>query len=142
MVVVLRLGVLRANLGIIAKSKHHTSVHRRLHQNVECHLHIFSHQLLFDESKTSIHLCPEVDLLGSCTVLDIVLQSSDLANFLVPTLNQIMEPVHKLGVVLDAIIKVTNLHMRTILGGLIELGLDLRIDSEFHHGNFHILARL
>ena len=142
MVVVLRLGVLGADLGIVAESKHYASVHRWLHQNVKRHLHIFSYELLFDESKTSIHLRPEVDLLRSCTALDIVFQSGDFTNLLVPALDQVVEPVHKLRVVLNAVIKITNLHVCTMLGGIIELSLDLRINCEFDHGDFHILARL
>ena len=69
-------------------------------------------------------------------------QSGDFTNLLVPALDQVVEPVHKLRVVLNAVIKITNLHVCTMLGGIIELSLDLRINCEFDHGDFHILARL
>ena len=65
--------MLRADLGVIAESEHDTSVHVRLHEDIQRHLDLISDQLLFDEAQTAIHLGPEVDLLRGSTAFDVVL---------------------------------------------------------------------
>lgn len=80
--------------------------------------------------------------MGGGAVLNFVVKGRHFANVFVPALNECVQTVHEVRVALHLVIEVALLHVGPILCCLLKPGLDLRVYSEFNHGNLHVLARL